>query len=315
MNKITTFLIALAATFTLGSCMDTHDSPDTTQLRITASQMAEANTSLLQVKERFQTSITGNNTFEQVKDDVIFEGIVVGNDVSGNLYQTLILRQIGSTPGAQDDQCITLGVKHTILYPYFPLGQKVRVNLKGLYIGNYSRTPKVGAPYYTSSGNLRLGPMLMEQVATQLMLVGKPNLNAPELTPRDLTTAEGESWLRASANRNYLNSPMLATVSGLIKEVQGDAATMAETGALSGKLEKLPKIFAPEALYDAGYAVDRTIQLKNSSTTVTLRTSTQNDISFLPIPTDQRSYTGILSYYSGWQLQLRSTNDIQPKIQ
>lgn len=315
MNKTLSLLVALATTLTLGSCMDSYDSPDTTGLSITAQNMANANTSLLAVKQKYETSIMGNNTFEQVKDEDIFEAVVVGNDVSGNLYQTLVLRQIGSTPEAADDQCIVLGVKHTILYPYFPLGQKVRVNLKGLYIGNYSRTPKIGAPYYTSSGNLRLGPILMEQVAKHLMLVDKPNAQAPELRPRDLTTPEGESWLRKSDNRHFLNSPMLATVSGLIKENQGAAATTAETGQLSNKAEPLPKIFAPEALYDAGYAVDRTLQLKSNNSSVTIRTSTQNDLSFLPLPKDTRSYTGILSYYSSWQLQLRSAQDIQPQIQ
>lgn len=315
MNKIFTLLSGVLLASSLTACMDNVDEPDTSQILITTPQMAEANATIYEVKEKFKTSISTNNTFEKVKEDVIFEGIVVGNDVSGNLYQTLVLRQINSTAGATDDQCIQVGIKHTILYPYFKLGQRVRVNLNGLYIGNYSRTPKVGEPYYTSSGNLRLGPVLMENVRKNIFLVGEANPDAPELTPRDFTNAAGEAWLRATANRNYLNSPMLATVSGKIKEVQGTAATQAATGALSGKKEPLPKIFAPEALYDAGYAVDRTLQLATNTSTVTIRTSTQNAISFLPIPSDTRTYTGILSYYSAWQLQLRSVKDINPEIQ
>lgn len=315
MNKIFTLLSGVLLASSLTACMDNVDEPDTSQILITTPQMAEANATIYEVKEKFKTSISTNNTFEKVKEDVIFEGIVVGNDVSGNLYQTLVLRQINSTAGATDDQCIQVGIKHTILYPYFKLGQRVRVNLNGLYIGNYSRTPKVGEPYYTSSGNLRLGPVLMENVRKNIFLVGEANPDAPELTPRDFTNAAGEAWLRATANRNYLNSPMLATVSGKIKEVQGAAATQAAKGDLSGKLEPLPKIFAPEALYDAGYAVDRTLQLATNTSTVTIRTSTQNAISFLPIPSDTRTYTGILSYYSGWQLQLRSVKDINPEIQ
>lgn len=314
MNKIISLLLGAAFALSFVACMDSHDDPDTTQLLITSTTLPEANASILEVKNRYKTSITGSNTFEQVKDDVVFEGVVVGNDVSGNLYQTLVLRQIKSTPEAADDQCIQIGIKHTILYPYFPLGQRVRISLKGLYIGNYSRTPKVGEPYYTSSGNLRLGPMLMERVAKHIQLIGTPNANAPELTPIDLTTPAGEAWMKVRANQSYLNSPKLVKVSGVFEAVEGSAKDRAEAGALSGKKEPLPKIFAPEALYDAGYAVNRNLRTPGG-TVLTLRTSTQNDISFLPLPTDTRTYTGVLSYYSGWQIQLRSTQDIHPEIQ
>lgn len=297
----------------LTACMDSHDEPDTSHLTITASNIAAPNTTILEVKNKFKNAITGNNTFEQVKEDLIFEGVVVANDVSGNLYQTLVLRHIGSTAGAIDDQCIQIGIKHTILYPYFALGQRVRINLHGLYVGNYSRTPKVGEPYYTSSGNLRLGPMLMSRVASNVQLVGTPNTTFPELTPLDLTTTQGENWLSTKSNQNYLNSPILASVIGTFAEMQGAARNKADKGALSGKKEPLPKIFAPEALYDAGYAVNRNL-VTPKKTTITLRTSTKNVLSFLPLPDDTRHYTGVMSYYSGWQLQLRSANDIIPKI-
>lgn len=188
----------------------------------------------------------------------------------------------------------------------------MRINLNGLYVGNYSRTPKIGRPYYTSAGNLRLGPMLLEDVSTHIALVGTPDPKAPELTPRDLTTAEAASWLQNKANRNYLNCPILATVRGKIKEVQGAEAYTPAKGALSGKLEPLPKIFAPKALYDAGFGVDRTLLLDNSTAGFTIRTSVRNNISFTQIPVDSRTYTGVLSYYSDWQMQLRSLDDIQP---
>ena len=98
---------------------------------------------------------------------------------------------------------------------------------------------------------------------------------------------------------------------GKIKEVQGAEANTPARGALSGKLEPLPKIFAPKALYDAGFGVDRTLLLNNSSAGFSIRTSVRNNISFTQIPVDSRAYTGVLSYYSDWQMQLRSLDDIQ----
>lgn len=314
MKKIFSILLCgCLSAFTLTSCMDEHDDPNTDNLLITSPvSIGEVNASILDVKTKYCASSSGaefvrnsSNFFSKVTEDLIIEGVVVANDISGNLYQTVLLRNIDSAAGT--DQCILLAVKNTCLYPYFPLGQRVKVNLKGLYAGCYSKVPKIGQPYYTSNGNMALGPMLIQMCETNVELVGKPNLNAPELVPVDYTTAKLPA-------ENYKNAPMLGKVKGLVQEVQGAKAEQREKGALSGDYEPLPKIFAPEALYDAGYGVDRTLLLSDNKTKVTIRTSTQNDIAFTVIPTDERTYTGMLSYYSGWQIQLRSLSDINPMV-
>lgn len=313
MKKIFFLFAAAMMAFSMTSCLDQSEEPDVQDYTITASNIPAANTTIAAMKEKFSSQMSTNNTFKQVNEDIIFEGVVVGNDISGNLYQTLILRSIESTPGAADDQCIQLGIKNTFISPYFPLGQRLRVNLNGLYVGNYSKTPKVGQPYYTSAGNLRLGPMLFQMCGTNIQLVGKPNTNAPELVPLDFTTSEGQAWLKATANRTYKNSPMLAKAYGYMDEMIESKREKRKKGDLSGEWEPLPKIFAPKALYDAGYAVDRTLVLDNN-TKVTIRTSTQNTISYLQMPTDSRTYTGVFTYYDGWQIQLRDVDDIDPMI-
>ena len=299
-SRTAALLCAMAVMISLAACTDNQDA--THQPQITATALPATNTNLLSVKQKFSNVLGKNNTFEQVKQDLLFEGVVVANDISGNLYQTLVVRHIGSQPGALDDQCITLGIKSSQLYPYFPLGQRIRVNLKNLYIGNYSKTPKVGRPYYTSSGNLRLGPMFLEDVATNIALVGAPNPQAPELTPRDLTTEEGVAWLSNRANQTYLVNPLLVSVRGTIQEVMGNEKNKAATGQLS-------------ALYDAGFGVDRRLQLLSDyaqeSDYVSLRTSVRNAISYLPIPEEAKTYTGVMTYYLNWQLQLRDVKDIQ----
>ena len=136
MNRILSLALAGALSLSLASCMDHNEVPDNSRALITAQQLPAANSTILKVKEKYSTPITGNNTFEEVKEDVIFEGVVVANDISGNLYQTLVLRDIHSTAGADDDQCITVGVKTSTLFPHFALGQRVRINLNRLYVGN-----------------------------------------------------------------------------------------------------------------------------------------------------------------------------------
>lgn len=305
----------LSAALLSAACMDDNDEPDTSNFLITSTDgVGETNITIYQLKQKYSSVLTSNNTFTKVNDDVIFEGVVCANDAGGNLYQTLVVRSIDAKQDSTSDaydQSIYIGIKNTFISPYFKLGQRIRVNLNGLYIGNYSKVAKIGQPYYTSAGNLRLGPMLLDMCRTNIELVGEPDANAPELVPIDLTTQTGATWLASSDNQTIYHAPMLATVRGSIAEVQGVQAKIAQTGQLSGDAEPLPKIFAPEALYDAGYAVDRTLKLELSSKTMTIRTSTQNDCSFLLIPSDVRSYTGVLTYYSGWQLAFRSVDDVE----
>ncbi len=328
-KKIFSLLLCGAALFTLGACMDDHDELNTYDLDVFSPvSVGEVNTTIGAVKAKYCASSAGadiirggSNWSTKVTEDLVFEGIVVANDVSGNLYQNVMLR----APKADgDDQCIMLRIKNTCLYPYFPLGQTVRVNLKNLYVGVYSLTPEIGQPYYSSYGNLNLGPMLFEMLKTNVELIGRPNTSATELIAKKLD----DNYLSSSANRNYKNVPMLGTVTGYINEMTDENRSVAlqnaeadENDDVYGKYEPLVNIagqmfkyFAPDELHDKGYGVDRTIVTEGGKK-VTLRTSTQNEIAYQLLPDDTRSYTGVLTYYgSDWQVQLRDLDDIYPKL-
>lgn len=293
MNKLFKLFAAAFALFALTACMDDYDEPNTDGYLITSpTSIGEVNYSIAELKQGKSALFSQTNAFEQVKEDLILEGVVAANDCGGNLYQTLLIRHIDTEKPADDptrDQAIVLAVKHTWLTPYFQLGQRIKVNLKGLYIGVYSKLPKIGQPYYTSSGNLRLGPILLQLCQTNVELVGKPDPDCAECQP----VALSPEWLRASANKTYMNYPQLVTIKGSIQEADGEA------------------IFAPDELKDAGYGVDRTLVNSENNTKVTIRTSTQNDIAFTVMPQGEHSFTGLLSIYNNWQIQLRSVEDIQ----
>ena len=231
MKKLS-ILLCGALTLLLSACHDDYDTPDLKNYRVTATNLGEPTTTIYDLKAKFcadskdaKTAPNTSNFWTPINADTLcFEGVVVGNDIGGNLYQSLYVRNIDNTlPGVAADQCIIIGIKTTCLYPYFRLGQRIRVNLNGLYIGVYSKTPKIGCPYWTSQGNNRLGPMPFEKVATNIQLIGEPNPNAPELVPIDRTGTDGKAWLRSTANRAWFYSPFLGTVEGTIKEVQGAA--------------------------------------------------------------------------------------------
>ena len=316
MKKIySTLLFGCLTVLPFTSCMNDLDDPNTDGYIITSpTSIGEVNSTIAEVKDKYcansndaDVTFGDANFYTKVKEDLIIEGVVVANDEGGNLYQTLMLRNIKENG---EDETIVLSIKNPFLSPYFAMGQRVKVNLKGVYVGCYGYMPKIGQPYRTSKGNLRLGPMLMELCATNVELVGEPNPEAPELIPEDLT----KTGMNSKA-QNYTEVPMLVTISGTMDDVQGIQKEIPAVGEKTGRQEPLPKIFAPEQLYDDGYAVNRDLSLTAGGPKVILRTSTKNPIAFLPLPEDVRSYTGIMSYYrNDWQFQLRSVNDINPEI-
>ncbi len=299
-NKYICMMAIAITAFSLTACMDQTDeppvAPDPSAVGFTSStSVGEVNTTINELKQLFSSYITSNNTFVKVEKDLVFEATVVGNDVSGNLYQTLLLREILDDG---TDQFIQVGIKNTHISPFFPLGQSVRININGLYIGNYSYVPKIGTPYKTSAGNIRLGPMLVEDCRTHVQLVTGPSDEEKDalLTP----IAVDGTWLSSSANRNKNNTPMLATVEGTFSEADGERIFAPD----------VPEAEDPENGYDAGYARNRKFVV--DGTEILVRTSTRNEISYTIIPSGRVKVTGMLTYYNKeWQLQMRDLNDLE----
>lgn len=283
----------------LSSCMDDFDEPNVSDFTIfSKTSVGTTNSTIADIKDKYCASSAGatysrtsSNWEFKIDEDVVIEGVVVSNDGQyGALYQQVVLRSFEGSEnkvnGVNVGHCIVLGVKNTCLYPYFEIGQKLRINLKGLYVGVYSKTPKIGYPYYTSMGNHNLGPMPFEMCATNIEKVGEPNPTCAECQPVDLT---GDNW----PTMKYQYSPMYATISGTFPEADDKA------------------ILAPDELEDAGYAVDREFKMTNSTLKMTVRTSTGNELSQIIMPRKEVTITGILSYYSNWQFQFREPGDMK----
>ncbi len=108
-----------------------------------------------------------------------------------------------------------------------------------------------------------------------------------------------EAWLATKGNQNINNAPLLVSLEGYFPEADGQRVF---TPNVSQEED-------PEEGYDAGYAKDRAFKVGN--TEITVRTSTRNAISYTVIPSGRCRITGVLTYYSGWQLQLRELADLE----
>ena len=296
MNKYMILAATVLAALSFTACMDETDEPpvDADPGIYSLTSVGEVNTTIADLKVKYRTKMTANNTYQKVLDDQVFEGTVVGNDITGNLYQKLCLSEL--TPEGQV-QSIYLNIKCTNLFSYFPLGTTVRVNLKGLWIGNYGYVPTIGTPYKTSQGNMRLGVILLQDCRTHVQIVEGPDDATKEqlLTPTEIDA----TWLGSAANKNVNNTPMLATVEGVFTEADGERIFTPNVSEAEDPLNG----------YDAGYARNRT--LKVGSQKILVRTSTRNEISTTIIPSGKVRLTGILTYYgSDWQFQMRDLGDL-----
>jgi len=89
-----------------------------------------------------------------ITSDSIVSGVVCLDDRTGNLYKEIIIQD--STGGME------LLLDRTYLYNYYPVGRKVYVKLKGLYIGTYHGGPVLGYQLSPTGSVLAIPSTLIE---------------------------------------------------------------------------------------------------------------------------------------------------------
>ena len=95
---------------------------------------------------------------EQINTDMIISGIVVGDDKSSNLYKQICIQD--STGG------ITVNLGGSNLYVDYPVGRKIFIKCKGLYISDYNRLIQIGM----ISKTVGLGAALLGSVVGGLLM-------------------------------------------------------------------------------------------------------------------------------------------------
>ena len=210
-----------------------------------------------------------------VTDDQVIEGVVVCDDKSGNYYQQIAIQD--ATGG------ILLRLGSTNLYNYYPVGRKIFVKLKGLYLGQYNGTLQLGAGIdsaYISQGGVTL---LAFNLFDQHIIKGP--LNQP-ITPVVVTASQ----LTTSLQDKYIST--------LIRMEDVEFAAT-DTG----------KSYA-----DLGQSGNRIVQAcaAPGSNRITLRTSNYSNFAEVKVPAGNGGIVGVYSYFgSTKQLTIRDTSDVR----
>ena len=116
-----------------------------------------ANTTFLEVKNLYNEGVI------QIQDDLIIEGYVISSDEAGNFFSSLHFQDKPDNPTEGLQMDFDLRNSHL----FYPIGSKIYIKLKGLYLGKQKGVYKLGGTF-SSFGNLSIGRLPANIVAQHL---------------------------------------------------------------------------------------------------------------------------------------------------
>lgn len=184
-----------------------------------------ANVTLDTVKARY----TG--TPAQITEDWIVKVLVVGDDKEGNLYQMLAVED--STSG------IAIKLDRSSLYTDYPVGRRLFIKLKGLWIGDYAGVIQIGG-YLNSDGEVDNIPSVAFDRHIFKGVYGLPvvphavsisQLN--ESFQNRLIELNGVEFQNADAGKNYADGYNKVSVNRTLKDCNGGTIIVRTSGYAS----------------------------------------------------------------------------------
>jgi hypothetical protein len=206
-----------------------------------------------------------------IDSDWVVAAVVRADDESGNLFNQLVLED--SSAG------IAIRLDESSLYTRFPIGRKVYLKLKGLYLGNNKGTLQLGATAAPDNDGVLQVSDIQAKFIGQHLFAAKGNLVIPPLI----------------VTMNELSSPRKELVNRLIKIEEAE----------------LDNPFYDNQYAESSFATS--IKLKNcSGASIILRTSNYAHFQAFATPVGMGSITAIYTINKGvGQLSIRDTSDVQ----
>lgn len=267
----TNFLLALASLFIFSSCVkQDFDEPPAEG----TDPDIEVNSDIAEIKTYFQA---GN--YVQIDEDLVFSAVVVADDRSGNFFRNLVLED--ETGGIQ------LRFNFTDLHNNYPIGRRLFIKAKDMYISDFNGTLQLGAGVEEDASGNPIGidgiPLAL---ADKFILKGQWNQDLEPTTKRV----------------DQLNEDDISTLIKL-ENVQFRAGALGETFAIN---------FTDD---ETGEQIMQTVNHDLTScqgdAPIIVRTSGFADFANTPLPQGSGSIVGIYSVFgSDKQLFIREIEDV-----
>ena len=278
--KIRYSLIALACAALVG-CMDKDWNDPNNSEAYGNPNIKETNViTISQLKSNYAAAIASQTEpYQKVESDVQVKGRITGNDIQGNIYNSVCLED--ATGG------ILIDIAQGGLFAYLPVGQEIIVNLKDLYVGSYGQQAAIGTPYTNARGQSSVSRMSRYLWNEHFNYVGSADASKVQAEVFDVKKIADADYLRTHSGR-------LMTIKGVkFKDADGK------------------KVFAPAAEKDAANSVNRELD-GYTNRQIVVRTSTYADFAATPLPQGKVDITGIFTRYRNtWQILLRTADDVK----
>lgn len=226
-------LIAVLATtlFSFTGCVDKNfDQPPAT----CAEDMYAPTTTIKDLK-----AMLGSADTLQIKDSIIISGIVISDDLHGNFYKELTIED--ATGG------IDILLDASYLYETYPVGKKVFILCKGLYLGKQYGVVKLGG-LYLNAGVLTFGRMVGDDfIAAHLQRSCIDTTVVPVAT--SISTLNDSNLYRLVVldsvqfddNATWADGINQTTIEHKIKDKNGDSLIVRTSGFATFAQDSLPK--------------------------------------------------------------------------
>lgn len=274
LHRILPALALLVASAGMVSCDNDFEYPPV----IVPTATMEANTTIAELKQLYWNAGSGDKWSVEIGkrsdgQDIIIEGTIISSDETGNIFKFLMVRD-------DDGEAVTFAInKGTFddeLYVGHKYGQRIVVDVTGMYIGMASNQFEIGIP----SADYGISYIDRAVFDEKSQVDGLPGKVEPVTT--DLTTVNGA--IRSNDGRQKWQSQLIALDN--VQFVDGGAATFGDNGSWGNR-----------------YITDENGQRIN------VRCSGKSSFAYTMLPTGRGTLVGILQQYrEEWQILLNDIN-------
>lgn len=148
-KKIQLTLIAAMVLFTMNSCVKDDD------WSLPPNNCSDEWQTDLLMADLYTMVNEANGAILSFDEERIIEGYIISSDSTGNFFKTVSIQNDLNNP----TYGLQVEMDRTNLFNNFPLGSKIKINLKGLNVGYDRGMLKVGENYVDAAGNTRVGRM------------------------------------------------------------------------------------------------------------------------------------------------------------
>lgn len=275
--KAQTYIIALlAGALALTSCQDRDwEAPEGIPYG-NNNLVAGTIVTIAELQSNYASTIS-NSSFKQITDDLYLRCVVNGNDFGDNIYKQISVQD--ETGG------IIIGINGTDQGALMPVGQKLLISLKDLYIGGYGAQAQIGGLY-----NGSLGRMEVSVWKQHVRLIMDESADAQNFGTMRVDTID------------FNPNMTMAQQGGRVVRLSG--VTISNEGT---------KIIAPDdgSVSLVSNCVNRTLSGGNAGTKCVLRTSTYAKFKGVALPEGPVELYGIATIYRDtWQILARTESDL-----